>query len=261
MLIVATPALRRTRLQGRNLQITVCGKTVAESQCEKILGVLMNNRLSWWSHMYGDNSDPTRKPFPGLVTTLSKRVGMLRRLSRLLPRDRLLMIANGIFMSTVLYCLQLFGAVWGVGTMQEDEPRHESFTKANLKILQTLQNKVMRTVTGHGFGTPIHQLLSDSGWLSIHQQIAYTTVLTVYKTLKTGEPVGLANRFGRLGAGLGGRNEVRVQGRLNVTREGLVYRGGLLWNMLPSTIRSEKSEPCFKKQVKAWIKENVAETI
>ena len=140
LLVVSTPALRQARLPDTELQIRVCGNTVVESKCEKILGVLFNKRLSWSSHMYGDNSDPTRKPLPGIVTTLSKRVGMMKRLSRLLPKERLKMIANGIFMSPVLYCLQLFGALWGVGTLQEEEPRHESFTSANLKILQILQN-------------------------------------------------------------------------------------------------------------------------
>ena len=154
--------------------------------------------------MYGDNSDPTRKPLPGIVTTLSKRVGMMKRLSRLLPKERLKMIANGIFMSPVLYCLQLFGALWGVGTLQEEEPRHESFTSANLKILQILQNKVMRTVTGNDHRTPVQQLLSDSGWLSIHQLISYTTILTIYKIVKTGEPIGLANRLRREGEQVGG---------------------------------------------------------
>ena len=124
------------------------------------------------------------------------------------------MIANGIFMSPVLYCLQLFCALWGVGTLQEEEPRHESFTSANLKILQILQNKVMRTVTGNDHRTPVHQLLTDSGWLSIHQLISYTTILTIYKIVKTGEPIGLANRLRREGEQVGGgrgRHELDIR--------------------------------------------------
>ena len=113
------------------------------------------------------------------------------------------------------------------------KPRHESFTVANVKILQILQNRVMRTITGNDNRTPVHQLLTDSGWLSIHQLISYTTILTIYKIVKTGEPIGLANRLRREGEQVGGgrgRHEldIRVQGRLNVTREGLVYRGGVI---------------------------------
>ena len=112
----------------------------------------------------------------------------------------------------------------------------------------------------------LQQLLSDSGWLSIHQLISYTTILTIYKIVKTGEPIGLANRLRREGEQVGGgrgRHEldIRVQGRLNVTREGLVYRGGVMWNSLPVEIRQEHSLHRFKKRVKIWIKENVSQSI
>ena len=51
--------------------ITVCGDVVKESECEKILGILANNKLSWWHHLNGDKSDP-KKPKPGLIGQLSK---------------------------------------------------------------------------------------------------------------------------------------------------------------------------------------------
>ena len=84
LLIVTTTAMRLTRLAGRKLHINVCGDLVEESECEKILGILANNKLSWWHHLYGDTSDP-KKPQPGLIPQLSKRVGLLSRLSRLVP--------------------------------------------------------------------------------------------------------------------------------------------------------------------------------
>ena len=63
LLIVTTMAMRLSRLAGRKLQIMVCGNVVKESECEKILGIVANNKLSWWHHLYGDKTDP-KKPVP-----------------------------------------------------------------------------------------------------------------------------------------------------------------------------------------------------
>ena len=69
------------------LQITVCGDVVKESECKKILGILANNKLSWWHHLNGDKSDP-KKPKPGLIGQLSKRVGLLCQLVKLVPKEK-----------------------------------------------------------------------------------------------------------------------------------------------------------------------------
>ena len=60
LLIVTTSAMRLSRLKDRQLQITVCGKLVKESLCEKILGIVANNKLTWHHHLLGDNSDPKK---------------------------------------------------------------------------------------------------------------------------------------------------------------------------------------------------------
>ena len=76
LLLIATDAMCRARLAGKQFQIIVSDKIVKESVCERILGVLVNNRLTWHHHLHGDNSDP-KKFIPGLITKLSQRVGML----------------------------------------------------------------------------------------------------------------------------------------------------------------------------------------
>ena len=45
LMIITTTAMRLSRLKDRQLQIT--GKLVKESFCEKILGIVANNKLSW----------------------------------------------------------------------------------------------------------------------------------------------------------------------------------------------------------------------
>ena len=67
-------------------------------------------------------------------------------------------------MSKLRYCVQLFGNVSGIGTMEEGETRKHAFTKANLHNLQILQNKVMRLIAKCGY-----------------QIIAHTSLVTIFR--------------------------------------------------------------------------------
>ena len=69
----------------------VDGQRIEETESEKLLGVIINNKLSWKDHLYGDKDNP------GLVSQLKQRVGTLRRLSKYMSKERLKMMVSGIF--------------------------------------------------------------------------------------------------------------------------------------------------------------------
>ena len=75
MLIEGHPELRAARLTDK-LAIEVDGQTIEETNSEKLLGVIINNRLSWKDHLYGDEDNS------GLISQLKQRVGTLKRLSK-----------------------------------------------------------------------------------------------------------------------------------------------------------------------------------
>ena len=152
-------------------------------------------KLSWFHYIHGDYTNP-QKPVIGLINQLSKRVGMLAKISNLMPSKKLKILVNGLFISKLSYCLGLFGGIWGLDTMQIGDTRHNSFTKASLRALQTLLNKVMRLLTKKGYDTPILTLLEETEMLSVHQLIAYSTIVTTFKIRKSKEPLYLANRLG-----------------------------------------------------------------
>ena len=143
--------------------------------------------------------------------------------------------------------------------MDENDRRSVSFTKHHCNILQILENKVLRLLTGHGYDVSIKQLLAESG-----QLVCYHTLLTIFKVVRTGEPRYLA---GRLGVdqivqerGRAGRrqHDIRLNYELSISRAGTLYRGKILWNSLPVTIRTVTTISRFKKMVKEWIKNNIS---
>ena len=251
LLIVTTTAMRLSRLTGRQLAIQVGGKTVKESECERILGILANNKLTWHHHMFGDQTDPN-KPIPGLISQLSRRVGMLARISSLVPYDRFKLLVNGLFMSKLLYCLPLFANIWGLKTTQEGETRNNSFTQSHLRSLQTLQNKILRLLSGLKYETPTVQLLEKTKMLSVNQLVAYTTMMIVFKVHDSSEPVYLAKR---LKINAGGR--ININFNLSRAREGFMYRAAKSFSSLPTEIKTESKIRIFKTKLKEWIKSNI----
>ena len=201
--------------------------------------------------MFGDHSDP-KKPIPGLISQLSRRVGMLSRLVRLVSTNRLKMLVNGLFMSKLLYCLPLFSNIWGLKTNKVGQTRYNSFTKANLRSLQVLQNKTLRLLTGRSYDTPILQLLEETKMLSVNQLVAFTTTMVVFKVHNSGEPTYLANR---LKINAGGR--INIHFNLARAQEGFMYRAAKCFSLLPTEIKSETKESKFKVKLREWIKKNV----
>ena len=65
ILIVSTKQLRRTRLRNK-LAIVVDQDIIEETNSEKLLGVVVNNNLTWKEHLYGDNENE------GLITQLKQ---------------------------------------------------------------------------------------------------------------------------------------------------------------------------------------------
>ena len=80
--IIGTREMRKAKLGDEVHSIIVEGKVVPETKSERLLGVVMNNTMTWSDHLHGehwrieDNS-------PGLIPQLSQRVGLIRKLEEI----------------------------------------------------------------------------------------------------------------------------------------------------------------------------------
>ena len=139
--------------------------------------------------MYGDKDNE------GLIPQLSKRIGVMKQLSKYMSKEKLMFFASGIFYSKLIYCLPVFGNVFGLGQYREEDTRYTSFTKKDNNRLQILQNKLNRLILGAEPRTPTAQLLQDTVSLSIQQLIAYHTAVLEYKVVKSRKPSYMAQRL------------------------------------------------------------------
>ena len=92
-------------------------------------------------------------------------------------------------------------------------------------------------------------------WLTVRQLIAYHTLISVYRVRSTQEPEHLAeilskdNHNGHI---------VMKNTRLELYRNSFVFRGSLLWNRLPRSLRIETKLSMFKKGLRSWVVENIS---
>ena len=68
--MVGSKASKKNRVP-ETISIKVNGKTVQQSESEKLLGVVMSDDLTWKKHLHGNGETK------GLIQQLSQRVGML----------------------------------------------------------------------------------------------------------------------------------------------------------------------------------------
>ena len=103
--------------------------------------------------------------------------------------------------------------------------------------------------------------------MSVHQLVAYHTLLTVFKVWQSGEPGYLANRLGvgvrpeQEEVGVMARRrqyDIWVNFNLSIARGSFMYRSAKLWNSLPVDTRKINSVSLFKKEAKLWIYDNIA---
>ena len=254
LLIIGTGEMKAVKNLTGDMKIVVDGKEITESRSEKLLGLVLNNQLTWKNHLYGDEVNE------GLIPQLSKRVGMIKKISKYMGKEKLKTFSAGIFYSKLNYCLPVFGNIFGLDKYKEENRRFFSYTMKDNSNLQVLQNKLNRILLDADYNTPTNELLMQTDSLSIHQMIAFQTALTTYKIIKSGKPSYIAEKLK-----IRNRNTRQGRGRiippdytLNIAREGFIYRGAQIMNSLPDDLRNEPNSYKFKNGVKDWVKAKIA---
>ena len=123
-----------------------------------MLGAHLHQSLQWNYHISGSNKS--------LVRQLTSRTNGLKKIAAGATFNTRLMLANGVFMSKLMYLI----TVWG-GAQQY-----------LLKTLQIQQLVAARCVCGYTSRWWSRQkILQRVGWLSIRQLIYFHTVLEAHK--------------------------------------------------------------------------------
>ena len=122
---------QKIRQKNMNVQIQTQTELIKASETEKLLGAMIHENLTWSEYIQNDKKS--------LISQLSTRLNALKKISGVASFKTRLMIANGIFISKLIYLMPVWAGC-------------EKYLK---KALQIIQNKAARTVTRLPFDTSV----------------------------------------------------------------------------------------------------------
>ena len=154
---------------NREISIKLNGFKLTPSDNVKYLGMYLDKHLSWDYHIHT------------LSNSLSRATGILSKLRHNAPRSVCLNVYYALFYSHVYYgaCL------WGLTSQK------------NLKIIETLQNKCVRTITFSDFRSSASPIYSLLGLLKVNDIIKYQQLKIAYDYVENNLPDDLCQLFNK----------------------------------------------------------------
>ena len=222
--MIANPTKFQAMLLGPDdieIKINVHGKTIEMQHSVKLLGIQIDNKLTFNHHV----SNVCKKA--------GNQINILKRLGKLLDNDCRLKIYDSFFLSNFNYCPLVY-------SLQS--------SKSNNKI-ETL-NKIMLRVVCNDKTLNYNELLSRICRPMLYCNRKKVLAELVFKVLNGLSPPVSPDLFTRQITTYDLRdNNMFVQPRFRTIRYGfksIAYQGALIWNALPHHIKTIAQYKCFK---------------
>lgn len=211
--------------------LTINNTPLEEKQCERYLGLRMDNYLTW------------KNQIEHIKNKLSSLIGSLYNVSRCVPRKLRFTIYNSLVKSHLLYLIE----IWG------------SAAKTRIQELQRIQNKIIKTLFCYPFSTPTTKIYRETKLMNIKQLYIYNTCIIIRKIIKKNIQTNLTfteksqttKRSLRQPSLL-----VLPKVRTNCGKKNITFEGAQLYNRLPSNVRDVNSFSSFKLQLSKYILEH-----
>lgn len=207
-----------------NPKITI-GKEIINSVSKaKLLGVLVDEKLSWEDHIHDI-----------IIPKVLKGLRMLRSIRPMLTITQMVSLYESLVLPHFDYC----SALWGnCGVVLKNR-------------LQKLQNRAARIISRSGYEVRSPEILSALGWCDLETRRRRQKSTLMYKIMNGIAPMYLREMF--LSVNEAHHYNLRCsdinvkvpQPLTDYLKRSLTYNGALLWNSLPSVIRNVNNVNLF----------------
>ena len=248
LLVMSTRQKRRFR-DTSTITINTPTAIITPSTVERLLGAQVHQDMRWKEHIL-DHED-------SLLKCLNKRVGAIRKISNTASFKTRKMIANGVFISKLIYLMPLWMGC------------EEYLANA----LQVCQNKAARLVTKLDRFTPTTVILKQCGWMPVRHLMIYHSLVLLHKTVQNQTPTYLyqkvmsgseqpntrlaaATTAAQVSAGLPKQPTVE-ECEFGLKKKGWCWSSVVWYDKLPIDLRSEVKIGRFKTRLKDWVTRNV----
>ena len=222
---------------------------ITPSKVERLLGAQVHQDMGWREHVL-ENDD-------SLLKSLNRRAGALKKISSTATFKTRKMIANGIYMSKLIYLMPLWMGC-------------EDYL---VNALQVNLNKVARLVTKLDIFTPTSVLMQQCGWMPIKQLMAYHSLVLLHKIIQQQSPSYLYKKVTSGSQDYNTRQAAEAtaalatvgvhqqpsidSSQLDLCRSSWCWTSVKWYRQLPPNLQAEKKLPTFKTALKSWVTNNV----
>ena len=224
------------------MKIRIGEDWVERETSAKLLGLTFEDNQQWKAQIFGKG---------GLLSSLSSRLFIIRRLKNLLSKKSILKMVDGLFTSKIRYGLQLLGKV---RTCSEDPEC------ADLKAIQLMQNKLLWTLNGTMVSDEVstESLSKKFNIMSVNQLNAQAKLLEVWKALNVPKYPLKIRKQSQQHKRVSTRADIKerpcdVERSAN-TKKTCISDAIRLWNLAPEKIALSKTSYQAKLEIKIFTK-------
>ena len=207
--------------QIQNVEIQVEGKTIRQKDHIKLLGITLDNNLSFNTYINGTSG------VKGLIQTLANRIWLIDSMRKAMTENTCRMLMNGFFWGKICYGMELYG--WQ--------------SKNTIKQLQLLEDRCVKIVTGQKASK---ETLDRCKWLNIENTLIKQTIMTLYKIRVHKQPNYLLKLIMNERATISSRIPEYETTQSTNLKHSFVCQAIENWNKLPQELR-ELPPKKFKK--------------
>jgi hypothetical protein len=148
-------------------EIHVGETTIKRVSYSKTLGVVIDEHLTW------------QRQIENIQTKISKGIGMLRRIKKIVPKTTLIKVYNAIILPHFDYC----SLVW------------DNCSDYLIDKLQKLQNRAARVITSKTYETRSCDVLKELQWQPLKERLKHKKLFFMHKIRNNKLPISTTNMF------------------------------------------------------------------
>ena len=206
------------------LKLSINDKPLSSSKHKKILGVVVDEDMSWKEHINK------------VLRSANAMLFLLRQIKHCLPLKSRKMFYNAFIMPHLQYCV----TIWG--------------KSSDVDRISKFQKRAARVILDKGYNVPSTEPFAALNWMPFKDRVDFKMVCFVYKALNGLAPTytremfkyvhEVSNRSTRATAS----NKLYIDHRLKkkCVRNHVCYSGALLWNNHNANVQNAPSFNAFK---------------
>ena len=235
--MLITTRQKRDQLEIKSLNIkvnTCCDKYVNIVSCDKLLGVQIDENLSWAEHI------------KSVTLKMTRNIWLLSQISKYLSISHRITFYKSFIQPHIDYC----NIVWS------------NCPKTCLAKIERLQKRACKIILDYEY-EDIMQSMNDMNIMTINERIFLRKAKFMYKTSNNMCPLYINEIFNRRPSddvtvpvlrSTTNNHYLLPQPKTELYRNSLAFTGPIIWNCLPQHIKNVSSIEAFQRSCIQWMK-------